>query len=97
MLIKSRSEHITTDYSDELRDQATRDPIVVAAGVTGGISGFVQAVLVPELALQLVMKDMQVSELDARQIMLASAELGDLLNPEAEERVSEVMEVDDEV
>lgn len=68
---------------------------MAAAGVAGGVSGFVQAVLVPELAQRLVMEDMRVGDDRARDVIVESAELGDLLNPEAEEKVTEVVELDD--
>ena len=58
------------------------------------MSGFVQAVLVPELAQRLITEDMNGgSEDDARRIIADSAELGELINPEAEERVTEVVEL----
>ena len=51
------------------------------------MSGFIQAVLVPELAVQLITEDLKVSEARARDVAMESAELGDLLNPEIEERM----------
>jgi len=89
-----RSEHIVAQLSDNLRKQATKDHLVAASGVSGGVSGFVQAVLVPELAQRLVMEDMQATEEGSRDIIAESAELGELINPEAEERVAEVVELD---
>lgn len=51
--------------------------------------------LVPELAEQLVREDMSVSDERTRQIVAESAELGELLNPEMDDKVTEVVEVDD--
>ena len=68
---------------------------MAAAGVSGGVSGFVQAVLVPELAEQLVGEDMKVSAETAREIIDESAELGDLLNPDVDEKVTDVVELDE--
>ena len=63
--------------------------LVAASGVSGGVSSFVQAVLVPELAEQLVSEDMKVSGQRPREIIAESAELGELLNPEVEDKVTE--------
>jgi hypothetical protein len=41
------------------------------------------------------MEDMRVGDDRARDVIVESAELGDLLNPEAEEKVTEVVELDD--
>lgn len=61
---------------------------MAARGVGGGVSGFVQAVLVPELAVQLIREDMAgKSELDAVAILAESMEVGEILNPELDERV----------
>jgi hypothetical protein len=66
---------------------AVSDSLIGASGITGGVSGFVQAVLVPEVAVALVKEDMSVDEKRAREILKESLELGDLLNEEAHERV----------
>lgn len=89
-----RTDHIVIHLSDYLRTRASKDRLVAAAGVSGGVSGFVQAVLVPELAEMLVMEDMMISAVEARAIVTDSAELGDLVNPEAEEKVP-VVDVDE--
>ena len=66
-----------------------------ASGISGGVSGFVQAVLVPHLAEQLVCEDLDVAEEKSREVIAESAELGELLNPELEDRVTDVMEVEE--
>jgi hypothetical protein len=84
---KLMTEHILGHFADELRDLAVSDSLIGASGITGGVSGFVQAVLVPEVAVALVKEDMSVDEKRAREILKESLELGDLLNEEAHERV----------
>lgn len=58
------------------------------------MSGFIQAVLVPELAVHLVKEDMKVSEAKAREILSESADVGDLLNPEIEEKIERTVEME---
>jgi hypothetical protein len=64
------------------------------------VSGFVQAVLVPHLAELLVSDDMNLDKNDsdrsqqARAIIAASAELGELIHPEAEDKI-EIVDEDD--
>lgn len=70
------------------------DKLIAAVGVSGGVSGYLQAVLVPELAVSLVCEDMEVGADRARGIMGESAELGDLLNAEQDERVQRNTEDD---
>jgi hypothetical protein len=71
------------------------------SGAQGGVSGFVQAVLVPHLAELLVSDDMNLDEdspdraQQARIIIAASAELGELIHPEAEDKI-EVVDDDDD-
>ena len=60
--------------------------------MSGGVSGFVQAVLVPELAVQVILEDMNVDERQARDIIAASAELGELLHPDSDDRVTEALD-----
>ena len=84
---KLMTEHILGHFVDELRDLAVSDSLVGASGVAGGVSGFVQAVLVPEVAVALVKEDMKVDEKRARVILKESLELGELLNEEAHEQV----------
>ena len=93
--MQSRTDHIIAHLSDSLRKQATKDRLVAASGVSGGVSGFVQAVLVPELAEKLIQEDIKVLGGTVRQLITESAELGDLLNPELDEKVTEVVHLDD--
>ena len=84
---KLMTEHIVNNFGDELRDLATKDPLLKASGVAGGVSGFIQAVLVPELAVRLIMEDMDVDAKRAQETLADSADLGELLNDEAVKRV----------
>lgn len=71
---------------------------MAARGVGGGVSGFVQAVLVPELAVQLIREDMAgKSELDAVAILAESMEVGEILNPELDERVQAEADITEKV
>ncbi|KAJ5122013.1 hypothetical protein N7448_003142 [Penicillium atrosanguineum] len=74
---------IVDRFSLKLRRLASSDHIVKAAGV----AGYAQSVLVPELAVRLVMEDMDVSDDAARQILRESIQLGQRLNPAADDFV----------
>lgn len=55
----------------------------------GDISGYVQAVLVPELAVLLVMDDMNVDQEKAREVLRDSIDIGNLLNEEEDELIKD--------
>lgn len=76
--LRLMTEDIIKRFSSLLREQAVRDRLVSARGHTA----YVQAVLVPELTVRLIMEDMDVSEEEARSILQASIWIGDLLNEE---------------
>lgn len=84
---KLMMEHILHHLSDELRERSANDPLIAAFGLAGGVSGFVQAVLVPEVAVALVKADLMVDEQRARDVLAESWELGELVNDEADEKV----------
>ncbi|KAI9839339.1 MAG: hypothetical protein M1837_002224 [Sclerophora amabilis] len=72
-------ESIMSEFSSQMRKLAASDRLISS----GGVSGFVQAVLVPELAVSLVKEDMVVEDDEkARTILKDSIEMGDLLNEE---------------
>ena len=52
--------------------------------------------LVPELAAKLVQDDLKVSDAKALEVVAESAELGDLLNPEIEERIDKPERMDED-
>ncbi|KAI7438377.1 hypothetical protein KC368_g12094 [Hortaea werneckii] len=95
---KMMTTHILHTFTPDLRSLAATDKLLASAGIAGGVSGFVQAVLVPELALSLVSEDLEtassndqkkkgsspatIATMDIVQVLEESAELGELLNPE---------------
>lgn len=74
-------------FSDKLRQLAGSDKLIAATGVSGGVSGYVASVLVPELAISLVKEDAGVDARRAREIISESADIGELLNGEQDEKV----------
>ena len=78
------SENIIDSFSSQLRRIAVTDRLVAARGVTG----YVQNVLVPELAVRLICEDMGLGAEESRQIMRESISLGDLLNEEVEDVIT---------
>ncbi|KAL1956702.1 hypothetical protein VTO42DRAFT_6852 [Malbranchea cinnamomea] len=73
---KMMSDAIISRFSPNIRELALSDSLVKAAGP----SGYVQAVLVPELTVMLVKEDMGVDDEGARKVMVESMSIGDLLN-----------------
>lgn len=80
-------EYISSTFAGRLRKLGAADSVIAARGVVGGVSGYVQSVLVPELAVALVMEDCSVGSNEARQILLDSADIGEALNAEETEEV----------
>ncbi|KAI1143309.1 hypothetical protein F5Y05DRAFT_368191 [Hypoxylon sp. FL0543] len=77
--LRAMTEYIMQTLSPIVRKRAVEDRLVSARGYTG----YVQVVLVPELAVRLIMEDMNVAEEDARKIMQDSIEFGELLHEDA--------------
>ncbi|KAI2473645.1 hypothetical protein F4781DRAFT_139866 [Annulohypoxylon bovei var. microspora] len=73
--LRAMTEYIMRTLSSVVRKRAVEDRLVSARGYTG----YVQAVLVPELTVRLIMEDMGATEEDARKIMQDSIEVGELL------------------
>ncbi|KAF3061461.1 hypothetical protein GL218_03483 [Daldinia childiae] len=73
--LRVMTEYILRTLSSVIRKRAIEDRLVSARGYTG----YVQAVLVPELAVRLIMEDMDIPEEKARDIMLESIDVGELL------------------
>jgi hypothetical protein len=84
-------DNIISNFSSHIRRLAATDKIISS----GGVSGYVQAVLVPELAVLLVKEDMGVDDEEARGILQESIEIGDLLNEEEEEVINGKVAGDD--
>lgn len=74
--LRAVQEHVISKYSSALRRKAVTDRQVSARGY----GHYVQAVLVPELVVRLIVEDMSVSPEQARQIMEESVKVGELLN-----------------
>ncbi|KAL1637188.1 hypothetical protein SLS56_000847 [Neofusicoccum ribis] len=67
---------VTARLADEIRVAAGRDRLIGYKSV----SGFIQEVLVPELAMRLVAEDLDVGEARAREVLAESGEIGELVN-----------------
>lgn len=72
-------------FNSKIRRLAASDKLISS----GGVSRYVQAVLVPELAVLLVMDDMKVDEDKAREIIRDSVDIGNLLNEEEDEIITD--------
>ncbi|KAK8090075.1 hypothetical protein PG997_005036 [Apiospora hydei] len=81
--LRLMTDFILHSFSDTVRKRAIEDHLVAARTYTG----YVQSVLVPELAVRLIMEDMDVDEEDARKIMQESSGLGDVLHEETKDVV----------
>jgi len=77
------TDFIIRKLSPVIRKRAVEDRLISARSSTG----YVQAVLVPELTVRLIMEDMSVSEDKARKIMEESVEIGELLHEETSDVV----------
>ena len=75
-----RSEYIIVEFESNLRRRAIVDLFLRLVGV----SDYVNTVLVPELSVMLIKKDMKVDEEMARDILKQSGRLGDLLSEEVD-------------
>ena len=73
-----RSEFILDEFGSTFRRKADIDPLFRRVGV----ADYVNAILVPELTVMLIMEDMRVGEKEARTIFYEGARLGELLNEE---------------
>jgi hypothetical protein len=71
-------EYITKAFAPQIRKLAPTDKAIAS----GGMSKFVQSVLLPELVIQLVMDDMKVGKERAKEIIKESGEVGDLVHEE---------------
>ena len=80
-----RADNVMSRFARKLRRLAASDKLVSS----GGVSGYVQAVLVPELAVLLIMDDMRVDAEKAREVMRESVDIGNLLNEEEDEVITD--------
>ncbi|KAL7629572.1 hypothetical protein AAE478_001093 [Parahypoxylon ruwenzoriense] len=91
--LRAMTEYIMRTLSSVVRKRAVEDRLVSARGYTG----YVQAVLVPELAVRLIMEDMKVTEEDARKIMQDSIEVGELLYEDAGDIIAGVSDEEGDI
>jgi hypothetical protein len=77
-------EWIGNIFREELGESVQKDRDLARCG---GLGGFMQAILVPEVISQLIMEDLSTSEEGAREAMEESSELGRLLCEEDEDEV----------
>ncbi|KEQ77208.1 hypothetical protein M436DRAFT_38980 [Aureobasidium namibiae CBS 147.97] len=87
---KIMAENIIQTFSDKLRSLSRTDPLMASGGASGGVSGYVHAILVPEMALGLIMEDMNCDRDKAQVILADSADIGELFNAEEDEKVPQV-------
>ncbi|KAI2602364.1 hypothetical protein GGR54DRAFT_624576 [Hypoxylon sp. NC1633] len=91
--LRAMTEYIMRTLSSVVRKRAVEERLVSARGYTG----YVQAVLVPELAVRLIMEDMDVAEEDAREILQDSIEIGELLYEEAGDVIAGISDEEEEI
>ncbi|KAF2965162.1 hypothetical protein GQX73_g8431 [Xylaria multiplex] len=77
------TQFIMRTLSDVIRRRAVEDKLISARSYTG----YVQTVLIPELAVRLIMEDMSINEESAREVLKESVEIGELLHEEARDVV----------
>ncbi|KAF5541899.1 RTC4-like domain-containing protein [Fusarium phyllophilum] len=75
---KLMCDYLVEEFGESLKENATKDRVIAGRGS----AAFIQSVLVAELAVQLIMEDMDVSALEAREIMEESKALGELIHEE---------------
>lgn len=74
-----------SNFASQLRRRSSSDQLISARGVTN----YVRAVLVPELATLLVMDDMNIGAEEARKVLRESVELGNIINEEQDEVIKD--------
>lgn len=79
------TELVTDKFSNLLRERAPVDTRISGRGYTR----FVQAVLVPELAVKLIQEDLSLGEDEARETMKESRLVGEILNDEKRQSQSQ--------
>jgi hypothetical protein len=82
------SESIMRKFTRQLKERAPADPVMAARG----FAGFVQSVLVPEVTVLLIMEDMTVDVERAREILIESVAVGELVHEEVKDVVTRRVE-----
>ncbi|ATY63084.1 hypothetical protein A9K55_007970 [Cordyceps militaris] len=78
--LSAMGDYLVSAFGDALKKRAVDDRVVAGRGS----AAFIQAVLVPELGVRLIMEDLKLSEAAARQVLEESKALGELVQPEVE-------------
>ncbi|TLS25351.1 hypothetical protein PpBr36_07671 [Pyricularia pennisetigena] len=94
--LRLMTEYLVKRFSRQLRERAIQDRLVAARGHTT----FVQSVLVPELAVQLMMEDLDIEAEAARDVLQESAKLGELLHEEDKDVIHDLgddMELEEKI
>ncbi|KAK4231774.1 RTC4-like domain-containing protein [Podospora fimiseda] len=89
--LRQMSENLIHEFSSVLRKRALEDNLIGARGY----STYLQAVLVPELAVRLIMDDMKVGEEEARKVLGESSWVGEVLHDEIADVVDYSSEEDE--
>ncbi|KAI1333459.1 RTC4-like domain-containing protein [Xylariaceae sp. FL0016] len=90
--LRTMTEYIMRTMSSIVRKRAVEDRLISARGYTN----YVQAVLIPELAVRLIMEDMGVTIEVARSILRESVEVGELLYEDTGDVIVNVGEEEEE-
>ncbi|KAK4160918.1 RTC4-like domain-containing protein [Cladorrhinum sp. PSN259] len=83
--LRQMSENLIHEFSAILRKRALEDNLIGARGY----STYLQAVLVPELGVRLIMDDMKIQEEEARKVLGESSWVGEVLHDEVADVVQE--------
>ncbi|KAM3503883.1 hypothetical protein MY10362_003914 [Beauveria mimosiformis] len=78
--LNAMCDFLVRTFGDALKDRAVDDRVIAGRGS----AAFIQAVLVAELGVRLIMEDLELSEDEARQVMEDSKGIGELVQPEVE-------------
>ncbi|KAM3447405.1 hypothetical protein MY3296_008756 [Beauveria thailandica] len=78
--LSAMCDFLVRTFGDALKDRAVDDRVIAGRGS----AAFIQAVLVAELGVRLIMEDLELSEDEARQVMEDSKGIGELVQPEVE-------------
>jgi hypothetical protein len=79
------SEHVIRRFSDLLSERSVNDSLMTKRGTTA----FVQSVIVPEVAVQLIMEDLSLDDVEARDVLIESSNIGELVHEEIRDVVVE--------
>ncbi|KAH6651073.1 RTC4-like domain-containing protein [Chaetomium tenue] len=90
--LRAMTENLISEFAALLRRRSVEDRLIAARGHTM----YLQAVLVPELAVRLIMEDMGVGVEEARTILTESSDIGELLNDEIPDVILDDDDDDDE-